>query len=104
MSFTVFCFMLIMLFFHLPLKIKKNSNSSHAEVLVYDWTQPGNSEIVVEDIERIDFDKYGVYDNKMKDWRRINKWDWNNSRQKQVQKYFFSAEERVFLFKIKDLS
>jgi NADH dehydrogenase (ubiquinone) 1 alpha subcomplex subunit 10 len=38
-------------------------------------------EIVVEDIERIDFDQYTVYDEKMKDWRRINEWDWNNSRQ-----------------------
>jgi NADH dehydrogenase (ubiquinone) 1 alpha subcomplex subunit 10 len=38
-------------------------------------------EILVEDIERIDFDQYNVYDTKMKDWRRYNEWDWNNSRQ-----------------------
>lgn len=51
-------------------------------MLVYDWTKTGDSEIVVEDVERLDFDQYGVYDTKMKDWRRFDKWDWNNSRQK----------------------
>ncbi|EFX67986.1 hypothetical protein DAPPUDRAFT_231763 [Daphnia pulex] len=55
--------------------------STHAEVLVYDWSKVADPEIVVEDIERIDFDQYTVYDEKMKDWRRINEWDWNNSRQ-----------------------
>ena len=38
---------------------------------------------MVEDIERIDFDQYGVYDTKLKDWR-IDKWDWNNWRQRFV--------------------
>lgn len=56
-------------------------NSTHAEVLVYDWTKAANTEIVVEDIERVNFDQYGVYDAKMKDWRCYDKWDWNNNRQ-----------------------
>lgn len=56
--------------------------SSHSEVLIYDWSKGGDSEIVVEDIERVNFDQYGPYDLKMKDWRRYDKWDWNNSRQK----------------------
>uniref|UniRef100_A0A4Y7M3H7 NADH dehydrogenase [ubiquinone] 1 alpha subcomplex subunit 10, mitochondrial n=1 Tax=Daphnia dolichocephala TaxID=2282166 RepID=A0A4Y7M3H7_9CRUS len=55
--------------------------STHAEVLVYDWRKPADTEIVVEDIERINFDQYGVYDTKMKDWRCYDKWDWNNKRQ-----------------------
>nr|CAG4641673.1 EOG090X05NZ [Eurycercus lamellatus] len=55
--------------------------STHADVLIYDWTEPGDSEIVVEDVERLDFDKYTVYDTKMEDWRRVDDWDWNNSRQ-----------------------
>uniref|UniRef100_A0A4Y7N334 NADH dehydrogenase [ubiquinone] 1 alpha subcomplex subunit 10, mitochondrial n=1 Tax=Daphnia similis TaxID=35528 RepID=A0A4Y7N334_9CRUS len=55
--------------------------STHAEVLVYDWTKPANTEIVVEDIERVNFDQYGIYDAKMKDWRCYDKWDWNNNRQ-----------------------
>lgn len=54
--------------------------SIHAEVLIYDWTEVGDTEILVEDIERLDFDQYTVYDKKMEDWRRVDKWDWNISR------------------------
>ena len=54
--------------------------SDHAEVLVYDWSQVGDPEIVVEDVERVDFDKYTVYDTQQSDWRRQDKWDWNSSR------------------------
>ncbi|XP_017779923.1 PREDICTED: NADH dehydrogenase [ubiquinone] 1 alpha subcomplex subunit 10, mitochondrial [Nicrophorus vespilloides] len=42
--------------------------SKHAELLVYDWSEGGDPEVVVEDIERIDF---AATDNplmKMKDW------------------------------------
>ena len=60
-------------------------DSEHAEVLVYDWSEKGETEVVVEDVERIDFDQYGVYDAKMKDWRRLNKWDWNSSRYQYVE-------------------
>lgn len=65
--------------------------SEHAEVLVYDWSEKGETEVVVEDVERIDFDQYGVYDAKMKDWRRLNKWDWNSSR------YHFTHEQDMLL-------
>jgi NADH dehydrogenase (ubiquinone) 1 alpha subcomplex subunit 10 len=41
----------------------------------------GDPEILVEDIERIDFDQYTVYDKKLRDWRRDNLWDWNSNRQ-----------------------
>lgn len=67
--------------------------SDHAEVLVYDWTTACDSEIVVEDIERLDFEKYGVYDSKMKDWRRYDKWDWNTHRHK------FTHEQEIMLGK-----
>uniref|UniRef100_A0A4Y7NGN6 NADH dehydrogenase [ubiquinone] 1 alpha subcomplex subunit 10, mitochondrial n=1 Tax=Megafenestra aurita TaxID=2291010 RepID=A0A4Y7NGN6_9CRUS len=63
--------------------------SSHAEVLVYDWTQSADTEIVVEDVERLDFDKYTVYDTEMQDWRRLDKWDWNNSRQRFTHDHSF---------------
>lgn len=42
--------------------------SNHAELLVYDWTEPGDTEIVLEDIERIDFDSYEIHSPKMADW------------------------------------
>ncbi|MFH4975498.1 hypothetical protein AB6A40_002207, partial [Gnathostoma spinigerum] len=28
----------------------------HSKILIYDWSQPGNTDTIVEDIERIDFD------------------------------------------------
>ena len=50
--------------------------TQHAELLVYDWTNGGETEVVVEDIERIDFDRFDHYDPKMKDWRLPNEWEW----------------------------
>ncbi|GBP55937.1 NADH dehydrogenase 1 alpha subcomplex subunit 10, mitochondrial [Eumeta japonica] len=44
--------------------------STHAELLIYDWSGGGDVEVVVEDIERLDFDKYTLRtEPKMKDWR-----------------------------------
>nr|CAG4648639.1 EOG090X05NZ [Polyphemus pediculus] len=54
--------------------------SDHSEVLVYDWTVPTDAEIVVEDVERIDFDKHDIHDLKLKDWRRFDDADWNQHR------------------------
>ncbi|CAB0008312.1 unnamed protein product [Nesidiocoris tenuis] len=42
--------------------------SEHAELMIYDWGTPGDVEVVVEDIERLDLDQYGLYDTKMNDW------------------------------------
>ena len=53
--------------------------SNHAELLIYDWSQPDNDvEVIIEDIERIDFDKFekNRHNPKMKDWRYANEWDW----------------------------
>ncbi|CAH0403225.1 unnamed protein product [Chilo suppressalis] len=44
--------------------------ATHAELLVYDWSGGGDVEVVVEDVERLDFDKYTEREEpKMKDWR-----------------------------------
>jgi NADH dehydrogenase (ubiquinone) 1 alpha subcomplex subunit 10 len=57
--------------------------SSHAELLVYDWSNYGESEVVVEDIERIDFDRFEKHDPKMKDWRLPpQEWAWCEARMK----------------------
>ena len=56
--------------------------SKHAELLIYDWSEGGEVEIVVEDIERIDFDSYDVQDPKMKDWRHHSEEDWGVLRNK----------------------
>jgi NADH dehydrogenase (ubiquinone) 1 alpha subcomplex subunit 10 len=53
-------------------------NSPYTELLVYDWSKHGDVEVVVEDIERIDFDNYRTEDTKLEDWRILeNEWDWN---------------------------
>ncbi|KAL0861288.1 hypothetical protein ABMA27_008849 [Loxostege sticticalis] len=55
--------------------------STHAELLVYDWSGGGEVEVVVEDIERLDFDKYTEREEpKMKDWRLPREVDWADQR------------------------
>jgi len=50
---------------------------THSELLVYDWTEPGDTEVIVEDIERIDFDVHDedIHNPKMMDWRFRKEWD-----------------------------
>lgn len=52
----------------------------HAELLIYDWSHYGDMDVVIEDIEQIDFEKYGKYDRKLRDWRREDHWDWSHLR------------------------
>lgn len=43
--------------------------SGHSHVLTYDWTEPGDFEQVIEDIERLEFDDIGTYEEFQSDWR-----------------------------------
>jgi len=45
------------------------SITEHAELLMYDWGEGGDSEVIIEDIERVDFDHYDDADSKMEDWK-----------------------------------
>ncbi|XP_075155163.1 NADH dehydrogenase (ubiquinone) subunit ND-42 [Haematobia irritans] len=56
--------------------------ATHAELLIYDWTAGGETEVVVEDIERIDFEKFDEdpMEKKMKDWRFPNEGEWCEAR------------------------
>lgn len=62
----------------------------HAELLIYDWNNYGDMEVVVEDIERINFDKYTKYDRKMEDWRKEDDWEWNYWR-----RYYTNEKEKI---------
>jgi len=42
-----------------------------SQILIYDWTEPGEVEAVVEDIEALNFDHYGRYEEQQKDWRFV---------------------------------
>ncbi|XP_076328190.1 NADH dehydrogenase [ubiquinone] 1 alpha subcomplex subunit 10, mitochondrial-like [Tachypleus tridentatus] len=54
--------------------------SKHAELLIYDWSNYGDVEVVVEDIERVDFDRFEKHDPKLKDWRIYETDEWNGLR------------------------
>lgn len=54
--------------------------SKHSEILVYDWSVKGETEIIVEDIERIDFDTYDYGETKGKDWRKGKEVEWADIR------------------------
>lgn len=60
--------------------------STHAELLVYDWSNHGETEVVVEDIERIDFDRFDKDDTHMRDWRMENEEEWTEARARYMAK------------------
>ena len=50
---------------------------------MYDWSEPGDMEVVVEDIESLEFDLLEEWDEQQKDWRFANeecKYDCTNIR------------------------
>ncbi len=54
----------------------------HSELLIYDWSEKGDVEVVVEDIERMDFDQYmeDIHNPKMENWRLKKDWDYSERR------------------------
>lgn len=62
-------------------------HSNHAELLIYDWSEMGDVEVVVEDIERLNLDDYDRYDPKMEDWRITKEMEWGHRRMMWVPAY-----------------
>jgi len=62
----------------------------HAEMLVYDWSEGGDTEVIVEDIERIDFDKWFTpadqYEPQLHDWKRLKEMEWGKLRYQYTSK------------------
>ncbi|XP_047101221.1 NADH dehydrogenase [ubiquinone] 1 alpha subcomplex subunit 10, mitochondrial [Schistocerca piceifrons] len=55
--------------------------SNHAQLLVYDWSEGGDVEVVVEDIERVDMDQSDKHDPKFHDWKELAaEWEWTEAR------------------------
>ncbi|KAK4887570.1 hypothetical protein RN001_003841 [Aquatica leii] len=50
--------------------------STNSELLIYDWSDKGDIEVVVEDIERITFSRRDDHDPKCIDWVHYNEEDW----------------------------
>merc|ERR1712018_920202 len=66
----------------------------HSHVLVYDWTEPGDMEIVVEDIEALNFDFQEQTAEQQKDWRLGNEEQFAIQRQR-----YCNSFERDQLFR-----
>ena len=41
-------------------------------MVVYDWSEPVDTDEVVEDLEGLNFDYYGAYESQQADWRLVN--------------------------------
>lgn len=68
--------------------LSKLSTNSH--LLIYDWSQGGDTEVVVEDMENLNWDKYHENDPKLIDWR-FSAWQW-----KLHQKHYtFDCEQNL---------
>ena len=53
--------------------------SKHAQILIYDWSDKGDPEVVVEDIERVNFD-FDKHNPLMCDWKLPDEWSWCEKR------------------------
>lgn len=54
--------------------------------MVYDWSEGGDPEVIVEDLERIDFDSYDEQDPKVADWYYSREQYWADVRMKCVNR------------------
>jgi NADH dehydrogenase (ubiquinone) 1 alpha subcomplex subunit 10 len=52
----------------------------HAEVLVYDWKEGGDIDLIIEDLEALDFDQYEKLTQKMEDWKYYRDTDFDDIR------------------------
>ena len=43
---------------------------------MYDWSEGGDTEVVVEDIERLNMDFFDKYDKQQQDWRMQKEVSW----------------------------
>ncbi|XP_012257960.2 NADH dehydrogenase [ubiquinone] 1 alpha subcomplex subunit 10, mitochondrial [Athalia rosae] len=72
--------------------------SQYANILVYDWTDEGDVEVVIEDIERLSFDRTSKDDMKFRDWEF-----WNESHVNQTRREYADNKLRLLtLFDIAD--
>ena len=46
---------------------------------MYDWSEGGDTEVVVEDIERLNMDFFDKYDKQQQDWRMLKEVSWPSS-------------------------
>jgi hypothetical protein len=58
--------------------------------MVFDWTQPGTTDRVIEDIEREDFDFFEWHTNSVfAEWHDLQEYEWNTWRRAYVYTFRF---------------
>lgn len=62
----------------------------YCRVLVYDWSEPGDAEVVVEDIENLNMDDIDYYDDQQSDWR------FHNEQGAAVVRYQYTNYEQLY--------
>merc|ERR1712098_205865 len=60
--------------------------SESSMVLSYDWSEGGDVEVVIEDIERLNMDYHDKYDKQQKDWRLLTEDGFASKRQAYTNK------------------
>jgi len=79
--------------------------SESSEVLSYDWSEGGDFEVVVEDIESLNLDYHDKYDKMQKDWRLLTEDGFGSKRYQYTQQAtllkgfvapFFGAEQLYY--------
>ena len=68
-----------------------NEIAKHSHLLVYDWSKGGDLEVVVEDIENLDFRKKEFGDDRLEDW------DWKPPHDRELIKRYTLAAHRIIL-------
>ncbi|KAK9869964.1 hypothetical protein WA026_006061 [Henosepilachna vigintioctopunctata] len=78
--------------------------SKHSALLIYDWSDGGDPEVVVEDIERVDFNRHDNQDLKFKDWVQHLEEDWAYLRRKYCnEKNYILTLSQVTVFDVPEL-
>lgn len=49
-------------------------------MLVYDWSEGGDAEVIAEDLERLDLENYDEHDPKITDWSYSREQYWADIR------------------------
>jgi len=67
----------------------------HSRVLMYDWSEGGETEVVAEDIERLNMDYFDKYDKQQKDWRLFKEQEYTAVRIMVTEKNFLLQNRSV---------
>jgi len=65
--------------------------TAYSKVLTYNWSDEGDTEVVVEDIERLQLEYFDKYDKQQSDWRRYKEDGYSQLRRMYTQKGWITS-------------